>query len=872
MAEAILGQNGASLGNGYALYAYGEQRSRDVPNNRSKVYVEAKLTSGGKNWSSSYASYIRVYWHDNRENYDRICYEVPIYTCAYNSSYYASGEIWVTHNSDGSLSGYVYATFTKGGTSSYAPSTGGVTTNWTALWSVPRASTPSIDGTIYTGTTCEIKTNRASSSFTHTLSYTFGSKSGSIANSNNKVGDKCNWTIPSNFAEEYASNSNSMNCTITCDTYNGDTKIGTKTYTKAIILNTNVIPTISSATSQDGNTIIRNLNLSVYLSGKSYPELSISASGTERSTISTYYAALNPADDTEAEANSVSATSVSNLNNLVKNFNLIPGTNTIKVWVTDSRGYKSLKSSISILARSYTSPNIEDFSVLRCKSSSNLEPDDEGTSVRLSAAGSITDILASNGSTHKNVMYCKTRYRQAPDGDWTNLTNLSGGVSGYSFNKKDTNSVNLAGTFPTTSKYDIEIYLYDTISLAESGWDGTISSNPEKPTEEQLAKLTKKTASILTGFDLMHFHKSGKSVSFGKKSEAGDSDKMFEIRMNDIKFEGNTYVNGNLLVNGSPIEYLPIGTILPYSSTTVPSGFMICDGRAISRTLYSDLFAIIGTTYGSGDGSTTFNLPNIKGRTLVGYDPNDSDFNTVGKTSGSKTHALVESELPEISGSFQIHGQEGGTIFYQTFGHATGNKQNNYKTTQGGSLGGAFSYTTPGFKFGNSNAQTRGHNNVQPSFTIIYMIKVASGHATIPSSVTISNADVAQITQNKNDITGLNTRITRLENYSTSETIIGTWIDGKPIYRKVVDAGQMPNNTNPKYIPTGISGTINVVKLYGIAKTNENFTITLPEALSGYMIRLSFRGSDNNLQIQAQTDRSAYTSSYVVIEYTKVTS
>ena len=88
----------------------------------------------------------------------------------------------------------------------------------------------------------------------------------------------------------------------------------------------------------------------------------------------------------------------------------------------------------------------------------------------------------------------------------------------------------------------------------------------------------------------------------------------------------------------------------------------------------------------------------------------------------------------------------------------------------------------------------------------------------------------------------------------------------------MVDAGQMPNNTNPKYIPTGISGTINVVKLYGIAKTNENFTITLPEALSGYMIRLSFRGSDNNLQIQAQTDRSAYTSSYVVIEYTKVTS
>ena len=867
MAEAILGQNGASLGNGYALYAYGEQRSRDVPNNRSKVYVEAKLTSGGMNWSSSYASYIRVYWHDNRENYDRICYEVPIYTCAYNSSYYASGEIWVTHNSDGSLSGYVYATFTKGGTSSYAPSTGGVTTNWTALWSVPRASTPSIDGTIYTGTTCEIKTNRASSSFTHVLSYTFGSKSGWIADSDHKVGDKCNWTIPSNFAEEYASDSNSMNCTITCDTYNNSTYIGTKTYTKAIILNTNVKPTISSATSQDGNTIIRNLNLSVYLSGKSYPELSISASGTERSTISTYYAALNPADDTEAEANAVSATSVSNLNNLVKNFNLIPGTNTIKVWVTDSRGYKSLKSSISILARSYTSPNIEDFSVLRCKSSSNLEPDDEGTSVRLSAAGSITDILASNGSTHKNVMYCKTRYRQAPDGDWTNLTNLSGGVSGYSFNKKDTNSVNLAGTFPTTSKYDIEIYLYDTISLAESGWDGTISSNPEKPTEEQLAKLTKKTASILTGFDLMHFHKSGKSVSFGKKSEAGDSDKMFEIRMNQIKFEGatnidgNTCINGDLIVNGDLVEFLPIGTILPYSSINVPRGYMICDGRELSRTDYSDLFDVIGTNYGVGNGSTTFNIPNLTGRVPVGINSADSTFENLGNSGGEKTHTLTTNEMP--SHTHIPTWQSNCPPWLQAGG---------YGQISPSASGGANKANIGNLSINNTGGG-QAHNNLQPYVVITYIIKVASGTADVPDSITITNSDVLQINQNKNDITGLTSKTNNLSTYSSNEINTGaTWIDGKPIYRKVVNTGQMPSNTTSKFVATGISGTINVIKLYGMAKTNDNFNITLPEALSGYMIRLSFRGSDNNIQIQAQTDRSAYTSSFVVIEYTKVTS
>lgn len=57
---------------------------------------------------------------------------------------------------------------------------------------------------------------------------------------------------------------------------------------------------------------------------------------------------------------------------------------------------------------------------------------------------------------------------------------------------------------------------------------------------------------------------------------------------------------------------VPSGTILPYGGTTVPSGYLLCDGSAVSRTTYAALFAVIGTTYGSGDGSTTFNLPQIE--------------------------------------------------------------------------------------------------------------------------------------------------------------------------------------------------------------------------------------------------------------------
>ena len=56
------------------------------------------------------------------------------------------------------------------------------------------------------------------------------------------------------------------------------------------------------------------------------------------------------------------------------------------------------------------------------------------------------------------------------------------------------------------------------------------------------------------------------------------------------------------------------GMIKPFAGTTVPTGYLLCDGSAVSRTTYADLFAAIGTTYGSGDGSTTFNLPDLTNR------------------------------------------------------------------------------------------------------------------------------------------------------------------------------------------------------------------------------------------------------------------
>lgn len=71
--------------------------------------------------------------------------------------------------------------------------------------------------------------------------------------------------------------------------------------------------------------------------------------------------------------------------------------------------------------------------------------------------------------------------------------------------------------------------------------------------------------------------------------------------------------------------------------TTAASGWLLCDGSAVSRATYRRLFEAIGTSYGAGDGTTTFNVPNVKGRMMVGRDPADLAFDIMGETGGSKT-------------------------------------------------------------------------------------------------------------------------------------------------------------------------------------------------------------------------------------------
>lgn len=153
----------------------------------------------------------------------------------------------------------------------------------------------------------------------------------------------------------------------------------------------------------------------------------------------------------------------------------------------------------------------------------------------------------------------------------------------------------------------------------------------------------------------------------------------------------------------------PVGTVTAYAGAVAPVGWLLCDGTAVGRSAYAGLFGVVGSTYGAGDGSTTFNLPNLKGRAPFGRDAAQLVFDTLGEAGGEVEHLLTAAESGIRNHS---HVQ-----WYHT--HAAVSKDNGGSTT-GNLATSTLSASTAGS--GDFNA-VNSHQNMPPYVVMNYIIK-----------------------------------------------------------------------------------------------------------------------------------------------------
>lgn len=205
------------------------------------------------------------------------------------------------------------------------------------------------------------------------------------------------------------------------------------------------------------------------------------------------------------------------------------------------------------------------------------------------------------------------------------------------------------------------------------------------------------------------------------------------LNMNGFKIAGSPDATAPTdLVTLGQIQYItPIGSVLSFAGSTAPTGWMLCYGQTVSRITYATLFSTIGTSFGVGDGSTTFNLPDCRGRIeagkndMGGTDSSRLSFfgalaNTIGGVFGAATHVLTWGQMP-----IHNHGVNDP-------GHSHGGVQNGTQST-----GRSTSLDQPPavFSYGSTQVSTTGislqiagndeqHNNTQPTIIFNKIIKV----------------------------------------------------------------------------------------------------------------------------------------------------
>ena len=484
----------------------------------------------------------------------------------------------VSHASDGTkslnMSAVFYIRATLSGTY-YESITASATVT---LDSIARASGVSASNATM-GSASTINISRASSSFTHTLTYAFGSAAGTIATKTTAT--SVSWTPPVSLASQIPKAVTGTG-TITCTTYNGSTKIGSKTCTLTLTVPASVKPTITSLTAvrMDGDV---PSSWGIYVQTKSKVKLTINgAAGSYGSTVSSY--------------SITGGGYTSTASSFTTGFLNSSGSITFTATVTDSRGRVSAAATVTISVVAYSPPSFASYLSQRCLSNGTIN--DDGTYIR----GLVSYSYASCGG--KNTVTRATYYKKASDTAWTNASAAFSSGTAFTFG---------GGKISTETSYDIKYTLTDaftTIAIQDI---------------------------VSTAAVVMDFKRGGRGVAVGKVSEV---DNAFEVSEDwDVRVYGKLlkdyiqsfiktmYPVGSIYMSvnaTNPSAYFG-GTWVAWGAGRVPVGINTADGNfnTVEKTGGAATVALsaaqmpahthgVGTLAAASGGAHTHNLKNQK--------------------------------------------------------------------------------------------------------------------------------------------------------------------------------------------------------------------------------------------------------------------